>query len=431
MSKEQRKTAKSLISVVNKCDWGRKQYDYDCGASIPKHVNTKKLLMAGLSKNSCWYPKKPSQKMLMKHFEGEETCYFTGSSKRYTLCMIDIDCHKQGSLAGALQYAEWLKINVFPNLMYETSTNGNGVHGYIVVDKKGVANTAYNATLKDLAQCLDTLASGFDIEMVEIKGSVPIAKWGEYGEVTDYKCGSLAKFPRDWARVGQIPVFEYATIKQLVESKPQPVEPIQEKKKIVAGSSSGRLIDPEHIVAYYPLAKNILGSEKVNIAKELNVNVDDVATFIAILVFFSKNMNADGTMPTARFEEMWQCVFAAGDCKRAFRDKRYTWIRNKLTELGLIEWQDRTYIKGERACKWQASEELLSSLKIQQYQVSFTAGDSVECVKPIAVGDLGPMEEEIRSVLSGNFCVLLEKQQYQVSFTAGDSVEHQREVGVA
>ena len=45
--------------------------------------------------------------------------------------MLDIDCHKSGSPEGARQFAEYLKKKFFPNLYYETSTNGNGIHGYI------------------------------------------------------------------------------------------------------------------------------------------------------------------------------------------------------------------------------------------------------------------------------------------------------------
>ena len=48
---------------------------------------------------------------------------------------MDIDCHASGTLEGALQFAQYLKQNYFPDLYYETSTHGNGVHGFLVVDK--------------------------------------------------------------------------------------------------------------------------------------------------------------------------------------------------------------------------------------------------------------------------------------------------------
>ena len=50
--------------------------------------------------------------------------------------MIDIDCHSSGTLEGATQFAQFLKENHFPDLYYEISTNGGGVHGFVVVDKR-------------------------------------------------------------------------------------------------------------------------------------------------------------------------------------------------------------------------------------------------------------------------------------------------------
>jgi len=48
---------------------------------------------------------------------------------------IDIDCHKTGTLEGAIAFANHLKDTLFPNLYFEVSTNGNGVHGYIIIEK--------------------------------------------------------------------------------------------------------------------------------------------------------------------------------------------------------------------------------------------------------------------------------------------------------
>ncbi len=52
-----------------------------------------------------------------------------------TLLMLDIDCHASGTLEGATQFAEHLKQHFFPNLYYETSTHGNGIQGFVVVDR--------------------------------------------------------------------------------------------------------------------------------------------------------------------------------------------------------------------------------------------------------------------------------------------------------
>src|SRR5262245_13637547 len=73
-----------------------------------------------------------------QHLAGKHTLYFVGQHRvraPYTLAVIDIDCKKRGTLAGAKAFAEWIKANVIPGLVYEASTNGNGVHGYFIVGK--------------------------------------------------------------------------------------------------------------------------------------------------------------------------------------------------------------------------------------------------------------------------------------------------------
>ena len=120
----------------------------------------------------------------------------------------------------------------------------------------------------------------------------------------------------------------------------------------------------EGIKSYYPVAGSILGAASITIKgncskNDLAVTVDDVACFIAILLYCHNHRNQDGTLPTARFKELWTSIYLAGDCERAYRDQRFSWIRNKLSDMGLIDWQDNTFEVGKRACKWTASAALL------------------------------------------------------------------------
>ena len=78
-------------------------------------------------------------------------------------------------LAGAVAFAEHLKATRFPNLYYEASTNGNGVHGYIVVQKGDLGDEGLNGALSILDRWLKAeLSKGYwDVEDVEVKGHAP------------------------------------------------------------------------------------------------------------------------------------------------------------------------------------------------------------------------------------------------------------------
>ena len=115
------------------------------------------------------------------------------------LVNIDIDCHGFGSLAGAIAFAEHLKATRFPNLYYEVSTNGNGVHGYIVVDKGDLGDEGLNGALSSWTMAQGRVVPGhWDVENVEVKGQAPEFTWGQAKcELQTYKSGQLAKLPRE------------------------------------------------------------------------------------------------------------------------------------------------------------------------------------------------------------------------------------------
>jgi hypothetical protein len=148
-------------------------------------------------------------KDLADHFENRETYYFTGSPSRHTLLMLDIDCHKCGTLEGAMGFAAYLRKLYFPNLYYEVSTNGNGVHGYIVVEKD--SDAVHNATCKRLQDWLRGILerTSFDVETVEIKGTCAI-----FGPHT-MKEGSLAKYPRDCRRFDELAATTHLTVQDI------------------------------------------------------------------------------------------------------------------------------------------------------------------------------------------------------------------------
>ncbi len=153
-----------------------------------------------------WYGRRLSRlknQDMTDHFAGRKTYYFTadGTSKTpEVLVNLDIDCHHSGSLEGAIAFAKHLKTIKFPGLYFEASTNGRGVHGYIVVVKGNLGDEGLNGTLVVLDRWLKAeLTRGtWDVEAVEVKAHCPEFGWGrEKYEIKSYKCGQLAKLPRE------------------------------------------------------------------------------------------------------------------------------------------------------------------------------------------------------------------------------------------
>src|SRR5262249_52789977 len=128
------------------------------------------------------------------HFAGRQTFYFTADGRcrgaTEVLVNIDIDCHKSGTLAGAIAFAEHLRATHSPGLYFETSTNGNGVHCYLIVVKGDLGDQFLNATLGQLDRWLkaELVRDDWDVEAVEVKGHAPEFGWGcEKYELLTYK----------------------------------------------------------------------------------------------------------------------------------------------------------------------------------------------------------------------------------------------------
>ena len=179
---ERRQAAKWLMTLTNDRDWGLKVWDDLEQKDVPKPVNCKTTLFNFLSGFRFAYPRRLTQKVLIEHFLGKRTVYFTGARGEKTLLMLDIDCHRSGSLEGAKQFAAFLKQHYFPDLYYEVSTNGNGIHGFIIVDIWNWSAVDYNGVLRDAQAWLRRVlaTTDFDVEGVELKGRCPVPNLGAH-----------------------------------------------------------------------------------------------------------------------------------------------------------------------------------------------------------------------------------------------------------
>ena len=88
-------------------------------------------------------------------------------------------------------------------------------------------------------------------------------------------------------------------------------------------------------------------------------------------------------MPYKRFAGMWDKLYQDGDVNRCFDNKRFAWIRNRVSEKGGIDWIDTTYSVGFRdiegkAAKWKASAEL-QTLMEGYLKVESGVKSGIEC----------------------------------------------------
>jgi hypothetical protein len=139
----------------------------------------------------------------MQHFTGVHILYFQANGRLKapeTLVMIDIDCHSRGSFDGAVECVEWLRNNGFPGLFWCRSTNGRGIHAYVVVRKHQMIDAELDRALANLERWLQFqhFVQGWDIEKIEVKGRPPVFEWGAHKyELRNVQMGSLAKVPVD------------------------------------------------------------------------------------------------------------------------------------------------------------------------------------------------------------------------------------------
>lgn len=326
------------------------------------------------------------------HCYGLRKLYFAGageSKKPFSLILIDVDCKRKGTPEGAREYLQFLRDGYFPNLYFEPSTHGNGGHGYFLLEKGDHSEKYLNKMLfETFTPWLNHLAVDFDIEFVEIKGTMPVIEWGRKKlEVLNYKSGTLAKVPKglitrfdelkNTTRIsaGDI-LFHLPTYDISDELKKKSISPVSVEAS--CGSVTGKHFDANTLAElnkgsrFHIVAESLLKSHTLKTSGRSVVTTEDVSIALMVGEWLTKNLDSNGAMPTKRWANLWKALYKAEDVDRAWDHKRYAVIRNYLSSLGLIEWEDEsyqpgwhkddgTYIKG-KAAKWHFSEELMEQL---------------------------------------------------------------------
>lgn len=368
----------------------------------PVHVNKKKTIIQAFNTGNWRLLRRMSNRDFGKHFTGQETFYFAGNGRSrdpYTLALIDIDCHQCGSFEGAVAFVEHLRKHHYPDLFWEPSTNGNGIHAYVLIEKRGYGDSSVNEALNRLQAFLQkTLAStSFDVEMVEIKGHCPVIGWAEKrGEIKKMQMGQLGKYPQE-AGLRQEELKKTTVLRCFDLLKLPMPEKTQingnGKGKRPPASISGCFLTEEAVAkahsSYLRLATLLLEHHRLATSSKAVVTAMDISIFVLFLVFFTNNMNEDGSLPWARFKNFWDALYKSGDIDRPFHPNRFAAIRNYLTSLGLIEWTDRTYKIGQvdekgrkwggKACKWKANELLVGLIqKVERSETESVIPEAVE-----------------------------------------------------
>ncbi len=346
----------------------------------PIHCNNNETVVEFILRQRHWLHRVTNEKFA-RHFSSEDTFYFAGNSYGpETLFMIDIDCHQRGSLEGAMAFAQHLADTFMPGLYFEQSTNGNGVHGYALTETDFCDAEDVNVLLLELGKALDEylILHPYDVEMVEIKGLSPVITISNR-RLTNYKAGTLAKLPRAKDRFEELKATTRLSIKELSElidkikqqsEVASPIPLVAGKKAVrpASGSVRGTHIDVSRLPKYVEFANELLGHQPLRTTGRSLVTAKDLGVFFMMVEFFSRNMNQDGSLPTERFKALWEAMLEKGDIDRAWDYKRHAVMRNYISSLSWLKWEDERYSPGcggqkGQAAKWRASNELLAMLQ--------------------------------------------------------------------
>ena len=160
----------------------------------------------------------------------------------------------------------------------------------------------------------------------------------------DLISGQFAKLPRQlssrFEEFKETTVLDSKAISQLyLKYKDEPVvsveaKPVAESK--ARGSLTGCVVKQANLDqwdAYLNVARTLVVSPLKTTGREV-ATAEDMAVLLLVLEACTNDMNDDGSMPTARIRENWEILHANGDVDRPWCPRRYTTLRNQLSNLG-------------------------------------------------------------------------------------------------
>jgi hypothetical protein len=347
------------------------------------------------SYNTWGYIRGLTNAQMLAHFEGRSTHYFWADGRiktPFALICIDIDNHRFGTLAAAIAFAQYLRDTFFPDLYFEPSTGGKGVHCYLIIDKREYGAHYLHGRCRLLDQALKSIHREWQfknldkpVEGVEIKGHPPQIAWTNDGKMKEFTSGQFAKLPREMlTRFGEFSKTTVLTNRQINELYRQYKDhtvilslPDAEDDEPCASLTgcAVKKADLDRWEAYLALARKLVPTPLQTSGREVAV-AEDMAILLLNLEACTRKMNADGSMPTARIRENWEILHANRLIKRPWVSKRYTALRNHLSQEGLLHWDDPHYVPGTlsptgkgRAARWCASEALMERIEEEKLKL--------------------------------------------------------------
>jgi hypothetical protein len=395
-----------LRSLISKYDWG---YVWD---GHPIHANKERRILNIFDKVEGCFPFRLSNQRLSDHLTGHVPAYFTMNAKSnddLAMFMVDVDCHKSGDKAEALRFVQSLDdLDVYPE------PSKRGAHGYVLLHKGGHHPEFVNGLLDRLAECLDYKAhtEGYDIEHVEVKGQALVYDF----QTKNLKVGKLAAIPVDllggfaqWQQtVKPITVTELHRLVTKLEKQRPKVKVVKHEGSLGCPFTDADLESTRFGGKLYKIARELMSYHPLRTSSRTVVEFEDMAVHLMELRWFTKNMNKDGSMPSARFEYWSNRLKAEGKIKRGHDCHRHAAMNRLLSSLGLLDWQDNTYVpptyvdghKVEgRAAQWQATEAFMQrleqdndihtgqreSLAVTEWVKSLVQCPESEVIRPVAI----------------------------------------------
>jgi hypothetical protein len=314
--------------------------------------------------------------LLDDHFAGRTTAYYLGRDERtrLSLASIDIDCQKAnklGSAAGARAFAQWLN-NRFPGRLWlEPSPGGDGMHCDFLLDKesKYVEAADVNAALYQFQTWLQHAARDFHIELVEIKGTLPVIKRTENGWV--YTSGTYCSLPRT-ITLQELEALAPIKLSEITSLKLTPAE-----KKLIPkrkAGSCGPIISEDEQETFAALGcKWVDEFGEIRLDTRHKITAQTVKGYLAVTTIHKRAKLRKDQFGVKWAERTWKNLYDDGSLEQAWNPSRWKWIRDWFSAYGQNFWTDNTYfvaeddegkpLEGEgQACVWNISAECVRRL---------------------------------------------------------------------
>ncbi len=368
---------------------------------------------------------------LEAHVSSKKTLYFWASESpllRYALVMLDIDVKKakgKGSVEAGRKLAEHLKM-LFPGSYWEPSTGGQGMHGYLLIDKDGYTSSNVKKGMQNLAAFLRREAEGYDIEQIELKGAPPVVTWAG-SSMEEITFGTFAKLPRQ-ANIDDLQGLHVIPLDKLLRDETFTAPAKAEAKAPKTGSCTFNLGDAKalHRLACFAASEGLCG---MRVGKGV-VTAEDTATALMVMQWMKEHPNPDKQAPTAMAEWLWGYLYETGVTMRCWDGRKWKAVRTLLGEKGLLDVIDSTYwfyadgsAKG-KAMQWEVTDAFAAVLRGLLSPSPEAGGDiyreQVKKAYLLCLGEGPPLVPQgiIRGVFDANDPDILQKKYGEMDWWA-------------